>query len=432
MIIQYILCIFILIVFSFFTYIKIKYPFWNNQPVFHTYDYWRSLNNTPFIVYKFCPIKTKFCDFIYTKTINYLECSQKEKEQFVDLIQCYYIPNERIIHNIELKHFDAYFTGLGEPSFVSFYNENVYSIETENETNQNSSSNNVIVKETIPEIKCSLYPIGVITSRHIKMFYVSNKNDTFYTQCNLYFIDFLSVHRERDKKTISRKLLQTHEYNQRIQNPNIKISLIKKEIELFEGVVPFVQFNSTIYNIRNNKFPKLPQHFHIVRIYIDNIHLLTDFIHLQKQSNSFGFDIFVIPDIGSLSELIKENLFYIYCLKKGEDILGYYFIKDVKTQYDDLTDENTTAHTLHCITSIINTKNERLFYLGFLHTLREIVKTYKIYKMIIFDEIGHNTVLVKHWRGKYSPIFTNKNAYYLYNFIFPRSPVLTEKVFIIL
>ena len=103
-----------------FLYIKIRYPFWNIQPVFHTYDYWRYFYSTPFIIYKYLPIKTKYCDFEQVKTIPYLECSEKEKTDLVNLLQCFYLPSDRILHTITIDQFHQYMTGYNEPAYVSF------------------------------------------------------------------------------------------------------------------------------------------------------------------------------------------------------------------------------------------------------------------------------------------------------------------------
>lgn len=430
-----VLNIFLVVIFSlatFVTYIKIRYPFWNIQPVLHKYDIWRQWGrNKVYPVYPHCPIKTKYCDFEYVKTTPYLDCSLEDKNNLLNLIQCYYIPTEKIIHTIDTKNIDAYLTGGREPSFISFYNENTY------------DCSNIIVGDIImPDIICSQRPIGAITSSFIRLFISLQVIDggstslspyDFYKEYPLYYIDYLSIHRERDVKKISRKILQTHEYNQRTLNPNITCSLIKKEIELFNGVVPFIEYITTTYHIRNNHFPLLPPHHEIVRVHKENIDLLSDFLHIHTKTEARMFDICVFPEIGTLVELIQQNLLYIYCLRCGEDIYGYYFIKDAKMEYEDLAEPlSAPAKTLHCTTSFMNTRDQRLFYLGFLHILHDIIRLNRDYKMLIFDEIGHNIYLFSHWRKKYTPIFTNSSAYYLYNLIYPRSPMLPERAMIIL
>ena len=399
-------------------YIKILYPFWNIQPVYHKYDYWRSLYIKPFIVYKHIPIKTKFCDFDTIKTIEYLECSQTQKEELVNLIQCYYMPTERLLYTIDGKNIDSYMTGAGEPSYISFYNQKIYDISG--------------------DIICYNKPIACICSRHLKFFYRDGPFETVYRELSIYFIDLLCVQREQNIVNISRKLLQTHEYNQRIKNPNITVSLLKKEVELFNGVVPLVSYNTSTYSIRNIEFSALPNGFHIILINKENIDLLIDFIHIQthyyyQKDNPCIFDICIIADIASLIDMINQKILYVFCLRNGEHIYGYYFIKDAKTQYEDLIgDGGETGHTLHCISSMMNMESNHIFYLGFLHSLYSILKLNKKFKILLFDEIGHNVRLLQYWKRKFSPVFTTPSAYYLYNMIFPNSPVDSDRCLIVI
>lgn len=399
-----------------FVYIKIRFPFWNIQPVFHTYDYWRYFYWTPFIVYRYLPIKTKYCDFEEVFTENYSECSQDDKNNLVNLLQCYYLPSDRILHTIKEKHVHSYLTGYGEPTFVSFFKEKHF--------NKKDLSGNT-------EIVTSEIPVGCITSRPTRIFFRPTLSEDVYTESIVYFIDFLCVNRERDIKKISRKLLQTHEYNQRKKNPNIKVSLIKKEIDLFDGVVPCIQYNTTTFYLRNIKFPQLPMHYQVVRVLKENQDLLADFLYIQTKTNfktaDCLFDFCVIPEIGSLISLINSELLYVYVLKSGDQIYGIYFIKDLKTQYEDIEGD-----TLECIASVSNSYNYNLFYLGFLHSLQHIIKNKKNYKMLLFDEIGHNLYLLENWRKRHSPIFTNLTAYYLFNYIYPRTPLESCKCFVLL
>jgi hypothetical protein len=102
-------------------------------------------------------------------------------------------------------------------------------------------------------------------------------------------------------------------------------------------------------------------------------------------------------------------------------------------QYEGITgSEKDTVMSLQCIASFSNTEVERLFYLGFLHSLYQIVLKEPKYKILIFEEIGHLTILMRHWRRKNTPIFTNKSAYYLFNMIYPCSPISPEKCLFII
>ena len=108
-----------------------------------------------------------------------------------------------------------------------------------------------------------------------------------------------------------------------------------------------------------------------------------------------------------------------------------YFIKDAKMQYENLNQEDIDNNTLQCIGSITNCESNQVFYLGYLHGLRQIIEKNRKYRMIMMEEIGHNCYLVNLWRKNHTPIFKNDTAYYLFNMIYPRSPVTAERCFIL-
>lgn len=391
-----------------FMYIKIKYPFWNLQPVFHTYDYWRYFYWTPFLIYHHRPVKTKFCDFNNVVTANLADCTDAVLDEVADLLQCYYVSSDRILHTINQMNIRTILTGIGEPSFISLYYEKKLDKPVQNN-----------------EITTINRPIGCITSRAFFMHYRPTLKEDMYTERSIYFIDFLCVHREHDTRKIARNLYQTHEYNQRTQNPNVAVSLIKKEIDLFEGVVPFVGYNSMTYYLRRNNPPDLPPDFQVIQLNSENIDILTDFLNIQTNirfdNQPCLFDICITQHSGYYLSLINDKQLHVYCLRREGQIYGLYFFKDTKTQYDDIE-----GNTLQCIGSVMNSEDDGLFYSGFLHSLERINKS-NSYKMFILEDIAHNKYILSHWSTKYTPVFTNETAYYLYNFVYPRSPIPPEK-----
>lgn len=396
-----------------FAYIKIRYPFWNNQPVFHTYDYWRYFYSVPYVIYKYRPVKTKFCDFNQIETASYTECSQESINKMVNLLQCYYIPSERIIHTITEDEMNTILTGMSEPSYISLFHDKLI---------QNNGELDVKVLIN-PE------PNGCITSRPYKIFYRPTLTESVYTSDSVYFIDFLCVKRERDVKKINRQLLQTHEYNQRTKNPNVLISLIKKEIDLFEGIIPLVKYKTLSYYIPVLRFTELPPDFQIIRIESSNISILTDYLYNITHNNYKDvenmFDFCILQDTSYYLSLIKKRIIHIYCLKMKEHVYGVYFFKNMYTEYEDIE-----GNVLMFSTSIKNTNNNNLFYTGFLNSLYQIMKETNNFKIITIENIGHNSIIVPLWELYNTPFFNNDTAYYLYNFIYPCSPLLAEKTLI--
>jgi hypothetical protein len=297
---------------------------------------------------------------------------------------------------------NEYFTGQNHSSLFSIYYEKHY---------------NYGEPEKEKQLLYTNVPIGIMTSRSISIF-VLNKSGG-YIKYPCYFWDYLCVKRELKHKKLSRNIIQTHEYNQRIKNPGVLISLFKKEGELSHGIVPIVKYTSYTFQIPTMKFDKLPEHCFMSQVDKTNFGDFVDFLYaFLKSSKVFKFA--AIPDIGSLKKLIDSSNMYVYLLKKREHVLGMYAFKDAKVQY-----ENDDGSAIQCIGSILNCNNIRLFYLGFLHSLQMITwKTH--YKIVLFENIAHNSYIWEFLRTTNKEIMEQQNAYYLYNFVVPGSPYLAK------
>ena len=414
--IQYIFSSFFFFFLVLFAYIKIRYPFWNNQPVFHSYDYWRFFYSVPYIIYKYRPVKTKYCDFHQIETVSYVECSQLVKQNVINLLQCYYIPSEKILHTITEKEVDSILTGTNEPCYISTFNEKIIQKNGEQGTS-------ILVN---PE------SIGCITSRPYKMFYRPTLTEQVYTSEPLYFMDYLCVKRERDVKKLNRILLQTHEYNQRTKNPDVLISLIKKEIDLFQGVIPVVKYNTSTYYIPILHQVSLPTDCELIKIDPTNIHILTDYLydmtHNHYENTENMFDMCILQDTSYYLSQIKAGITHIYCLRQKKHVFGIYFFKNTYTEYEDIE-----GNVLMFSSSIKNTSDNNVYYSGFINSMYKILKQKQNkYKMLMIENIGHNNHIIPLWETYNRPIFDNKTAYYLYNFIYPCSPLLPERTLIII
>ena len=414
-IVQYIVVTVTIIYVVLFAYIKICYPFWNNQPVYHTYDIWRWVCSEPFFIYKYRPVKTKFYSPMKVTTVLYLEATAEQKSEVLLLLLSNYISNDRILLTLEQKNMDALYAGHSDTPYISFYSDKNWKVEEVNDPNS--------------DIVQHLRILGSIFSYPVKIYYAGSPPRNTYTELPLYFMDYLCVYRELDKhrkNKVVRELFQTHEYNQRTYNPTIAGSLFKREIDLLEGVVPLVQYTTYIYYLRNLTFPPLPAHFEVVQIVPETMDLLTEFMfvqtHLDLEKTPHHLDLLSVTSLGNYVETIRQNMTYVFCLKRGEHVYATYFFRDAKTQYEDLE-----GNTLQFYGSICNTETAHLFYLGFLHSIYLIVKKHKEFKMMMFENLGDNTTLHTMWRNKNSPTLENKTAYYTFNWIRPGSPLRPEK-----
>jgi hypothetical protein len=394
-----------------YAYLYVRFPFWCRQPVLHTYDLlYKYAHSTPFVAYN-RPLKTKFCDFANVKTVLYQDAQERLKTRAVDLLQCYYIRSDKVFYSIDLPLFDAHFKGHEEPAYLSVY--------TRPEPPAAGGAREC-ADPPPPDI------LGVIASRPVRLLYLGDGNAEEYTLANAYLMDFLCVHRNETRNYLGRNLIQTHEYNQRAMNPDIQISLLRAETEGFGGVVPLVEFNIHTFYLRNLKLPKLRSGMTVSHIHQENTDLLSDFLHTLYYSAQPLFSVCVVPSMGALISMCRDKCMHILCFRRNGEVLGYYFFKDACVIY-----ESAEGGTLQLVASFCNTASPKLFYRGFLYSVRETLKIKRNAKMLLFDEIGHNSLLLPFWMNEHHAVFKNAAYFYLYNFIFPKSPVLAKKCFIV-
>lgn len=391
---------------------KVKYPFWNIQPVLHSYDYWRFLYREPFTIYKYVPIKTKFCDFDQVFTFSYYDLSQQQKHYLLNLLQCYYLPDENFIHNINEKHLESYFSGHGEPSFISFFYEKL-----------------------LKEDKTTMYlpePTGCLTSIPINVYFLPTLREPYYSKKTFYFMNYLTIYKDRNELSMNRSLLQTHEYNQRVLQPVIQHSIFKKEGHLYDGIIPYTEWDTYTYKIRELKFPSLPPHLQVSLIDHKNDHMFFDLLTTMTQGNfqqqACLFDTLIFPDYSNLIELMKEKIFMVYCLYKGQEVLGVYVFKDILQQHED-----SEGFIVRLVASISNIEDTRTFYTGFLFSLQKLLKTHRKFKFFMLDNCSHNFLLYDTWKSQMGkPLESSRTGYYLFNFIHPSSPLDEKKTCIVL
>lgn len=413
----------IIILISIFVYIKLRFPFWNIQPVYHSYDFWRRLYMYPFIIQPTFRIKNtnKFHDLQHVEIIPFVDATNDNKQTFINLLQCFLLPSENSIFVFNYENLETYFGGHMFSSFISFYKEQY---------------NNT-------DIACISSRSGEL---FIKNFNEYNEN-SLHMSIPIYYIDFLCIKRDLDYKKISRILLQTHIYKQQIlqhieniQNKCsqkiIMISIFRREKELLSGIIPLIQFKTLFYKISDfNQFTipfpfplPLPEHVLLINITATNLDIFIDFLEECKNSNRFS--VFLRTDISNLIGLIKSGILYVYCLKYFDTVYGVYIFRDTRSNYDDF------GSILQLVGSINNCSSQDLFINGFFHSMNEIVKKIPVYQIIMIDEISDNSIILRTCGQIYGRIYKNIineywSAYYLYNMIVPYSPLKTVDFFIL-
>jgi hypothetical protein len=423
------------IILTLFFYIKLRHPFWNIQPVYHTYDFWRYFYKTPFVIHKQILPSTKFCQPFSVKTINYVDVSEKQKEELTDMIQCYYKLSDNVFFTLSRIQIEKYMGGHRHPSYISFYMNTKYEISKTTHGPgsvsvdidiSNTSPIQSIVTRTEEPVACMIsYPIYLITSLHHSEPLVSNH------------WDFISVKREYKKRNIQRYLIQTHEYKVRIRDPGIAISSFQKEYNSSEGVVPLVKYTNNLYIIKNIHLSPLPIPITINRIYEENKDILMDWLtdmktRTARSSQLTFFHFHCIPDTSTLFTLIKSNIYFVYAMKEKEKILALYFMKDTHTYYDKMETDGNILQALSCI-KLSTLLSPELFTIGFMHCIKDMHKNvHKKYTLLSVNDTAHNESIVKTCDTHFIKIESTQNAFYLYNYFYPNTPMLSSSYFSII
>ena len=385
---QYIFITIFFSVFIFFIYIHIAYPFWVHMPVSHTYDIHHRLlsNDTGIRVLQQHPHKNKWNDQKQVKTKSFYNLTDDDIKQFLDQLNCNYIPSDSILFTIEKKHFDALFSGHFDTPYISFFTPNVQ---------QNLK--------------------GCIASYPVHVLYRS------VSEVPSNFICYLGTDREKNSE-ITRKLISTHEYNCRNRVTDVKTSIIKKHIGKCSGVKPLLEFSTYVFYVAPKKPNNSKNRLKPVQIYRENWSVISEILELLPKL----FDLSIYIDVGAMKARIDAGQLWIYCLKSRGEILAAYFIEDSMMLYENVNDYG--GKTLSLAASINNMKKGNMeFAQGFADCLELIQKQNRDYTMLLIDDVGHNRHLTKQMRGE---IAKTEGAYYNINSVF-QDVADRGKVFII-
>ena len=394
------LFIFILF-FLFFLYIRIRFPFWALQPVFHIYDY-QYLFYSKGIIQMELPEKNKYTNF---KNIETLELNNSIPEykitKFIHFIQNNYFHKEKDKFFFPKKaNILPYFQSHNQTSFLSFYHEKELIHDSKKDL-------------VIDHVKC----IGVMTSRPIQIYIRQNK---IINDFDGYYVDYLCVHPNHRKQNIAAEIIQTHEYHQRHQNKKNLVSIFKRE-GVLTGIIPLTVFNTYGFSVKKwIKPPELPGCYTLLEISSQNISYLHDF--LKNQQSQGLFDIFIQTEISNIIALIQTNNIFIYCILFQDQIVcAYFFRKSCVFIENDL-------EILTCIGSI-NSFKESIFIHGYKLCFWKISFKHH-FGYAVVENISHNYLIINNLIKKTRPNVISPTAYFFYNFAY--STFASKKTFILL
>jgi hypothetical protein len=395
--ILYLIAIIIILLIFFFIYIRVRYKFWSLQPVFHFYDIYYWFRNVGIIRHEL-PEKNKYVNMKNIKTKNITKFNENDIQQFLTLIKLHYLRDKKIIFNPKKENLIPYLNCNFADCFCSLYLEPEYLLD--------NKTNKMIENEKV---------IGVITSRPLRIIINNNNPEAKF---DVYYVDYLCVHKNYRNINIAPQLIQTHEYNQSYLNKNISVSLFKREGKL-TGIVPLTHYKIYCFNVKKwNKPQILRSSLSLLLGDVQNMYYLYNFINETRNK----WDITILPDMSNLIELIKTNNIYIIMIVEGVKIKSAYIYKKTCLYIEN------DKEILSCIGSINGLTNEE-FIQGFKIATWTILQKYNNFKYCCIENISDNHLIIDNIKLKTTPIMVSQCAYYFYNFAY--SPFKNNKVLIL-
>lgn len=408
----------------FVLYIKMKYPFWNQIPALHVYDWHRRFlySEKPFIVH-ILPKKTKYYEPRLIDTQKFRNLEETQKTEIAKLLQNHYLPSDRVFCSVQVPDLAAQCSD----ALVSMWNRVENDIVLLNQED--------VKTQTKKEIQ------GIITSRKVNTALSFGSLDSRYiVQEPANYIDYLCFDKTCSTSLNIRKLFHTHEYNERLVMPDRNITLFKKEVELCEAIIPLVEYESLTFYLRYKIEPGiLPTNFQMVRIQRENLRHLHDWMErIASLKEDVGGRVSITAEIGDLIHLLQTNQMFAYALRgpdidiknKFDAVYAIYFFRNAHMKYEDLN----AGDTIHATCAFCNTDEFELYFLGFVWAVKNARKDLSEMetKMIMIDDLGHLRGVVTRWQKTHDIILRTKCAYYFCNYVVPRSPYLPETVNILI
>lgn len=380
-IIIYLIMFIILLHVLWYAYVKLRYKFWSLQPVFQYYQWWYWLYPIG-ILNNELPEKNRFVNLDQIITTKFEEIDKIHLEKYLNLIKIHFLNYKELSFNPEDKNILSYFESNNISPFFTLYFENEKLI-TEN-------------KDIVNNKKL----IGGMTSRALNV-YIKNK-DPFH----IYYVDYLCVEKSKRNKNIAPQIIQTHVYNVRRINDNIKTFLFKKDSNL-NGIVPLTLYLTNSYNIKEWDLPKMTHpSFNTLELNKQTLQLFFEFI---DTNNTFKCYISCNPE--NLLHLIETGNIHGYIVRNNNYVIGVYLFRNSTTLFNK-------QKVFDLFFSLSNKdKNKENFILGFEKSLLSCYKKEQ-FTYLSIENMSHNNYIMNMINSRqYQPYKTFPTAYYFYNYI---------------
>ena len=278
----YVFIVWVILWFSAFIFVKLRYPFWNLQPVYHTYDRpWAWFRKTPYIVYTKGHESniTKFYSPHRVNTIPYGDMSENEIDEWMNFLRCYAIPSDRVLWTPTKEQWHNVMSNTPLSSMVSLYRNEFGTLHG--------------CTHSVP------YKINLYGEKY-----------------SIMYQDMVCKHRDVNDRRILYNLLETHWVHAFKMNSDwTPITLLKKEgnLDSCDGMVPLVTYTNYVLNLGAFRVKRgLPGELQCI---------IMDPVSMDTFFEQSPFLVKVYPDMYGM---IRTGEMYAYCLRQGEDVLAFF------------------------------------------------------------------------------------------------------------
>jgi hypothetical protein len=397
---------------------KVHSPFWFHQPVFHTYELFHHFrwNKSPYWKRTRPPKLGIYCDIQHIHTWATVDISTENWSYICSLLQGYYMDNNAILFLCAPAYLQKVLFGN---SYLSCFREKQYI-----QPSQISSSSSSVANWTEKWMES---PYGCITSRPIVIHFSQFPEKTVH----IHHWDFICVDSSYYKhKNLSRNLIQTHIYNHSQSEKTFSggYTFIKHGSRC-NGVVPLVQYDIFTFILRDTPFHKLPRNYSIRCLNHTHVDIWkTIYLQITQQ-----YEIALLPDLAITIDWLKNERYFIYItiyrIQKIEHIHGVYIFENAHMVWDD--DTLAKNGIIRLVASMCfgprpnHDPFDVLFFRGFINCLQEflLLESSNNYGILEIPTVSDNSTILNKWKEKYELRNQSSSAYYLYNLVYPKSPI---------
>ena len=366
----------------FFAFIKIRFRFWSQQPVFHLYNLFYWMWPCGIIQHGHPPI-TKFYDAKIV-TQKFADVSTEKKNLFYTLIKSHFLANKKEKYNPPKYAVLDYFHAHNKNSHLSLQFELLHNKNT-----------NVL---------------SAMTSRPLNATLDDNEVKVDY-------VDFLCVHGKHRKKGLAQKIIYSHYRNAR-KDGSGPVFLFKRE-GIINFIVPLTVYNANVFSLKYLKHPNLDLPDNII-CYLINDSNFSLFSHFFGEIKS-KFKCCIAPELSHIKYLVKKKLLFICLIMKDQEPIGVYIYRKPFTSYEG-------KQSIECLASYYKIGCYDVFIKSFRNTIVLINREYPV-DILIMENISNNNDIIDHIITKTPILWKCPMAYFLYNFAY--RPFFSSDVFLI-